>query len=110
MMQVNIQHLFDEQKANFDPFNELKTLISSIILRILNIYEVKKQRRASIREGASIRINTVLVILQVTLVIVEYNFKMIETSYVLPHLHWFKITIFFLFFFLIFEIFIPILL
>ena len=31
MMQVNIQHVFDEQKANFDHFNELKTLISSII-------------------------------------------------------------------------------
>ena len=30
MMLVNIQHVFDEQKANFDHFDELKTLISSI--------------------------------------------------------------------------------
>ena len=33
--------------------------ISSIIIRILNTYQVKKQGVASIREGASIRINTV---------------------------------------------------
>ena len=31
MMKVNIQYVFDEQKANFDHFNELKTLILSII-------------------------------------------------------------------------------
>ena len=42
MMQVNIQHVF-EQKANFDHCNEIKTLISSIIPMILNIYQVKKQ-------------------------------------------------------------------
>ena len=42
-MQVNIQYVFDEQKANFDHFNALKTLISSISHRILNIYQVKKQ-------------------------------------------------------------------
>ena len=39
MMQVNIQR-FDEQKAHF---NELKTLILSIIPSIINIYQVKKQ-------------------------------------------------------------------
>ena len=61
MMQVNIIHVFDEQKANFDHFNELKTLILSIIYRAFNIYQVKKQGGASIREGASIRINTVCV-------------------------------------------------
>ena len=54
MMQVNIQHVFDEQKANFDHFNELKTLILSIISKILNIYQVKKQAGVPIREGASI--------------------------------------------------------
>ena len=59
MMQVNIQHVFDEQKANFDHCNELKTLNSSIIPRILNIYQVRKQRGASIREGVSVRINMV---------------------------------------------------
>ena len=61
MMQVNIRHVIDEQKANFDHFNELKTLILSIITRILNIYQVKKRGggAASIREGASILINTV---------------------------------------------------
>ena len=42
-MEVNIQHVFDEQKANFDHFYELKTLILSIIPRILNTYQVKKQ-------------------------------------------------------------------
>ena len=42
-MQVNIQHVFDEQKANFDHSNELRTLISSIIPRILNVHYVKKQ-------------------------------------------------------------------
>ena len=31
MTQVNIPHVFDEQKANFEHFNELKTLILSII-------------------------------------------------------------------------------
>ena len=31
MMKVNIQHFPDEQKANFDQFIELKTLILSII-------------------------------------------------------------------------------
>ena len=41
-MQVNIQHVFDEQKANFGHFSELKKLISSIIPKILNIYQVKK--------------------------------------------------------------------
>ena len=55
MMQVNIQHVFDEQKANFDHFNELETLILSIIPRILNIYEVKKWGCIN----SSIRINTV---------------------------------------------------
>ena len=60
MMQVTIQYVFDEQKANFDHFNELRTSILSIIPRILNIYQVKKQRGASIREGASIQINTVM--------------------------------------------------
>ena len=50
----------DEQKANFDHFNELKTLISSIIPRILHIYQVKNRGGASIREGASIQINTVI--------------------------------------------------
>ena len=44
----NIQHVFDQQKANFDHFNQLKNLISSIILRILNIYQIKKQVGASI--------------------------------------------------------------
>ena len=34
-MQVNIQQVFDKQKANFDHFNELNTLISSIIPGIL---------------------------------------------------------------------------
>ena len=29
MMQVNIQRIFDEQKENFDHFNELNTLLSS---------------------------------------------------------------------------------
>ena len=43
MMYVNIQHVFDEQNANFDQFNELKTLILSVIPRILNIYQVKKR-------------------------------------------------------------------
>ena len=52
-MQVNIQQVFDKQKANFNHFNALKTLILSIIPRILNIYLVKKQRGASIQEGAS---------------------------------------------------------
>ena len=42
-MQVNIQHVFDQQKENFDYFIELKTLILSIIPRILNVYQVKKQ-------------------------------------------------------------------
>ena len=60
MMQVNIQHIFDERKANSDHFNDIKTLILGIIPRILNIYQVKKAGGASIREGASIRINTVL--------------------------------------------------
>ena len=60
MMEVNIQCVFDEQKAYFNHFNELKTLTLSIIPRILNIYQVKKQVGASIREGASIRINTVI--------------------------------------------------
>ena len=55
MMQVNIQHVFDEQKAHFDNFNELKTLILSIIPRILNINQVKKLScGVSIREDASI--------------------------------------------------------
>ena len=40
MMQVNIEHILGQQKANFDHFNELKSLILSIIL---NIYQVKKQ-------------------------------------------------------------------
>ena len=43
MMSVNIQHIVDEEKVNFDHFNELRTLISSVIPRILNMYEVKKQ-------------------------------------------------------------------
>ena len=47
-MKINIQHVFDEQKANMDHFNEIQTLISSIIARILNIYQVKKQGGASI--------------------------------------------------------------
>ena len=34
MMQVNIQQVFDEQKANFDHFNKFKTLILIIIHRI----------------------------------------------------------------------------
>ena len=34
---------FDEQKANFGHFNELKTIILCMIPRILNIYQVKKQ-------------------------------------------------------------------
>ena len=34
-----IQHVFDEENH----FNELKILISSIIPRILNVYQVKKQ-------------------------------------------------------------------
>ena len=34
MMQVNIQHVCDEQKVNFEHFDELKTLILSIIPRI----------------------------------------------------------------------------
>ena len=61
MMYVNIQCDVDEQKANFEHFNELKTLISSIILRILDVYQVKKEwgGGASIREGTSIRISTV---------------------------------------------------
>ena len=59
MMEVNILHVFDEQKANFDHFNELKTLILSIIPRILNTYQVKKTGSASIREAASIRLNRV---------------------------------------------------
>ena len=42
-MQVNIQCVFDKQKATFDHFNELKTLISSIIPRILNVHQVKKK-------------------------------------------------------------------
>ena len=42
VMQV-IQHDFDELKATFDYFNELKNLILSIISRILNIYLFKKQ-------------------------------------------------------------------
>ena len=59
MMQVNIQCAFDELKANFDYFTELKTLILSIIPRILNVHQVKKTGDASIREGTSIQINTV---------------------------------------------------
>ena len=51
-MSVNVQHILDEQKENFDHFNELKTLISSIFPWVLNIYQVKKQGCASIREGA----------------------------------------------------------
>ena len=47
--------------GNFDHFDELKTFILDIITGILNIYQVKKQKGASIREGASIRINTVYV-------------------------------------------------
>ena len=43
MMSVNIQHVFDEKKANFDHFSALETLISIIIHRILNVYQVKKQ-------------------------------------------------------------------
>ena len=54
MMLVNIQHVFDEQKANFDHFNELKTLNLSVIPRNLNVYLVKKQGGVSIQEGASI--------------------------------------------------------
>ena len=50
-MEVNIQDVFDDQKAKFDHFNQLKTLISSIIARILNIYQVKKTEGASIQEG-----------------------------------------------------------
>ena len=42
MMLGNIQHVLDEQKANFDYFNEFKILNLSIIPRILNIYQVKK--------------------------------------------------------------------
>ena len=41
-MWINIQHDFDEKKANFDHFNEVKTFISSIIPNILNIYQAKK--------------------------------------------------------------------
>ena len=41
-MWVNIQRVLNEQKANFDHFNELKTLISSTIPRILDIFLVKK--------------------------------------------------------------------
>ena len=48
MMRVNIQHVFDEQKANFDHFNELKTSHLSTIPSILNIYQVKKWGGASI--------------------------------------------------------------
>ena len=46
-MQVNNEHFFDEQKANF----ELKTLISSIIKYLPG---QKTARGASIREGASV--------------------------------------------------------
>ena len=49
-------------------FNELKTLVLSIIPRILNIYQVKKPGGVSIREGASIRINTVYKILKITII------------------------------------------
>ena len=45
-----LQHVFDGQKAKFDHFNEFKTLISSIISRILNIYHVKKQGCVNARE------------------------------------------------------------
>ena len=57
MMQVNIQHVFDKQKANFDHFNELKTLILSIIHQILSTVFTRSKSRGG---GASIRINTVL--------------------------------------------------
>ena len=43
MMYVNNQCVFDEQKANFEHFNELKTLISKIVSRIYNIDSVKKR-------------------------------------------------------------------
>ena len=59
MVQVNIQFVFDEQKTNFDHFNELKTLILSTIPGLLYIYQAKKQHGASIQEGALICINTV---------------------------------------------------
>ena len=39
--------------------NRKQTLIFNIIPRVLNIYQVKKTGGVSIREGASIRINTV---------------------------------------------------
>ena len=62
MMQVNIQHVFDEQKANFDHFNELKTSSLSIIHWILEYLPSQKTGgggAASVREGDSIRIITV---------------------------------------------------
>ena len=38
-----MQHVFDEQNANFDHFNNLKTLILSIIPMLLNVYQVKNR-------------------------------------------------------------------
>ena len=38
-----IFNVFLMNKANFDHFNELKTLILSIIHRILHVHQVKKQ-------------------------------------------------------------------
>ena len=46
----------------------------SNIPRILNIYQVKKQGRASIREGASIRINTVLLLYRYTAIRTNTSF------------------------------------
>ena len=44
---------------------KLKTLISSIIPRNLNIYQVTKHGGALVREGASIRTNTVCMLQQI---------------------------------------------
>ena len=64
MMQVNGQHVFDEQKENFGHFNELKTLILGMIPRTQDCKYLPGQKTgggagASIREGASIWIKTV---------------------------------------------------
>ena len=43
-MQVNIQHVFDQQEANCDSFHEFKTLNSSII-SVLYIFTRPKKHK-----------------------------------------------------------------
>ena len=55
-MQVNIQHVLHEQKANVDHFNDLKNFNFKHHSQHFKYLPDQKTRGVSNREGASIRI------------------------------------------------------